>query len=209
MNRKVRASYMLGILSFFWAGSAQAISLDLIPISQSVNLGQTAQVAIAISELGEDTLGTFDLTLAFNPNIIAFKSASFGDPLLGSQLDWNGKGVVSLAIPDLETVELYEVSLAGLDDIPTIIANQPNSFILATLSFNTLKSGTSLLSLANVILGDANGDPLTASLSDGSITVNSQTGTSIPESSSPWGILVSSLGLLGLNKVKRQMKYEV
>jgi hypothetical protein len=50
---------------------------------------------IFISGLGDGTapsLSTFDLDISFDPTILAFSTAVFGDPILGDQLDIWGLG---------------------------------------------------------------------------------------------------------------------
>ena len=78
--------------------SAHAVTLDLLPASSSVNLGDPVQVELRISGLGEGTapsLGAYDFTLAFNPAVLGFGAFTFGDPVLGNQLDLTGFGTVA------------------------------------------------------------------------------------------------------------------
>jgi len=77
-------------------------------------------------------------------------------------------------------------SAADLDSL------QASDFILAKLTFDAIGAGASLLTFSSVVLGDANGDSLTADNGSGSVTVESAVSATIPEPSS---ILLVALGL--------------
>jgi hypothetical protein len=156
--------------------SALATTPQLSISSVTVNRGTEATVDLSISGLGGGTaLGTFDVNVAFNPAIVNFAAAKYGDPILGDQLDLEGFGTVTTTTPGSGTVELFELSF----DSPAVLASkQASAFILAALSFDTVGAGTSSLSLSVNSLGDQNGNALTASLRTGSITV---AGSGVPE----------------------------
>ena len=91
-------SLAAGIALLLLSLPAQAITIGFSPVMQDVFLGETFDVELVISGLGEyaaDSLGAFDLDVNFHPEILAFNSATFGDPVLGDQLDlWElGSGV--------------------------------------------------------------------------------------------------------------------
>lgn len=201
MNTKVSLSCALGLLSILNVSSAQAISLGFSPVSQTVIIGQPAQIALKISDLvanSAPSLGSFDLKINFDPSILSFNSVSFGDPILGDQLDLEGLGSTSgFSSLSNSIVNVFEVSV---DQPNTLNLLQADSFILATLTFNSLGIGISPLTISNIILGDADGAPLTAALGDGSIIVIPQSSTSVPEPSS----LFISVGLLGFCCLKKQ-----
>ncbi|GCA91898.1 cohesin domain-containing protein [Microcystis aeruginosa] len=201
MNTKVSLSCALGLLSILNVSSAQAISLGFSPVSQTVIIGQPAQIALKISDLvanSAPSLGSFDLKINFYPSILSFNSVSFGDPILGDQLDLEGLGSTSgFSSLSNSIVNVFEVSV---DQPNTLNLLQADSFILATLTFNSLGIGISPLTISNIILGDADGAPLTAALGDGSIIVIPQSSTSVPEPSS----LFISVGLLGFCCLKKQ-----
>lgn len=64
-------------------------------------------------------------------------------------------------------LNLFELSLDTPGDLDLL---QAGDFTLATLTFDTLGSGTSVLGIAINALGDANGDPLVAEVANGNIT---------------------------------------
>lgn len=201
MNTKVSLSCALGLLSILNVSSAQAISLGFSPVSQTVIIGQPAQIALKISDLvanSAPSLGSFDLKINFDPSILSFNSVSFGDPILGDQLDLEGLGSTSgFSSLSNSIVNVFEVSV---DQPNTLNLLQADSFILATLTFNSLGIGISPLTISNIILGDADGAPLTAALGDGSIIVIPQSSTSVPEPSS----LLMYVSLFGFCCLKKK-----
>src|ERR1039458_750954 len=87
---------------------ADVITLGVFPASQSVALGSPVNVSLQITGLGNEaapSLGTFDVNLNFDPTILSFNSAVFGDPILGDQLDPTGLGnTISFSNPGFGTV---------------------------------------------------------------------------------------------------------
>jgi hypothetical protein len=173
MTRTVLGTMVLIALTLIAAaGPAQAISIDVVPSTQTVDLGDVVSVALTISGLGDLTapsLGTFDLDLSFDTGILGFVGATFGDPTLGDQLDLFGLGSLTAATPGAGGVNLFQLSLDTIEDLDTL---QAGAFTLATLTFNTVGAGTSALGLSLNTLGDAAGAPLLATLGAGSVTVN-------------------------------------
>ena len=85
--------------------SAHAVSLDLLPASSSVNLGDPVQVELRISGLAEGTapsLGGYDFLLAFNPAVLGFGNFTFGDP-------GPGESTGSLGIRDRIGIRQWDV----------------------------------------------------------------------------------------------------
>ena len=143
---------------------ASAITIELNPSSQSVSVGSTTTVDLVISGLGDGSapsLGTFDLDVGFDPAVLDFSGATFGN-----QLDLFGFGDLQFVTPGVGTVNLFELSLESITDLDTL---QTGSFVLATLSFDALASGSSALSIAVNALGDSLGDPLEAEVTGGTI----------------------------------------
>jgi hypothetical protein len=160
-----RALFVLGAaLLCLGGGVAEAVSLDFVPAVQTVAQGNSAGVAVRISGLGDGTapsLGAFDLDVAFNPSVLDFIGISFGDPVLGDQLDLSGLGSIisfSFAV-GTGPANLSELSLALPDDLNAL---QAPAFTLATVTFAALAAGTSSLTFAVNALDDANGAPLVA-----------------------------------------------
>jgi hypothetical protein len=169
---------VLGFELFLGGAVAQAgVVLDVVPATQVVLCCGPTEVALQISGLGSGVaLGVFDINLSFDPAILAFKGATFGDPILGEQLDVDSLGTLSFATPGAGTVELFDLSF---DLTPDLVALQAPAFTLATLSFNTLGIGTSPLGLTVNALGDANGNSVTAQLVNGEVLVTPEPAISL------------------------------
>lgn len=198
MKRWLFFSLALVMLSVFIPTTSQAITIGFDPVSQEVYVGSPADVELVISGLGNGTwpsVGIFDLDISFDPSILDFASATFGDPVLGDQLDiWDlGGNPMDASITSPGVLNIYEVSL----DLPWDLDDfQADSFTLATLTFDTLAVGTSSLDISINALGDAWGDPLSADVLSGSISP-------IPE---PSTMLLVSCGLVGLVGFRRRFR---
>lgn len=191
MRKSILLSIVSGILLLVLQGSAYAIAIEVAPSTQDVSLGTTANVEINISGLGDGTapsVGSFDLDLVFDPGILSFNNITFGD-----QLDILGSGsITGVDSSVLGVVSALEVSLDSISDLNNL---QLPSFTLATISFNTLAAGTSALSLSLTALSDASGNPLSATLQNGTINV-----TTVPE---PATWLLFGVGLLAMFRMSR------
>jgi hypothetical protein len=101
-------------------GLAAAITLRVDPSPQDVVVGSTLSVELVISELGSGaapSLSTFDLGIAFDDSILSFLGFTFGDPIVGDQLDLSGLGSVTDVGPSAGIVNLFELSLDSPADL--------------------------------------------------------------------------------------------
>jgi len=153
--------------------------------------GGATTVSLNVLRLGGGTaLGAYDVTVAFDQSLLSFASASYGDPLLGDQLDLEGFGTISGTTPDAGTTEFFELSL---DSSEALLASQATSFTLATLTFNGVATGVSPLTLSINSIGDQDGNALSTSLQNGSLQVDA---APVPLPAAIW-LLASALGSLG------------
>lgn len=169
--KKSILAILLASMVLLGVSPAFAISIGFNPVNSTVTLGSPVDVALTISGLEDSaspSLGIFDLDLSFDPTILSLSGVSFGDPVLGDQLDLFGLGSITATTPGSGSVNLFELSFDLPDDLNML---QAGDFTLAMLTFNTLSAGTSSLTLSVNALGDAFGDPLVATLNNGSIAV--------------------------------------
>ena len=96
MRKSLSLVLVIGFALCFTPPRVQAISISLEPLAQTVVLGNPVNVAVRIADLGTPgappALSTFDLDISFDPGLLAFSQATFGDPVLGNQLDVLGLG---------------------------------------------------------------------------------------------------------------------
>ncbi|MBL8227342.1 MAG: hypothetical protein JNL98_02650 [Bryobacterales bacterium] len=144
----------------------QAATISINPGSQLVTLGNQAVFTVNLTGLGNGvapSVGVFDFDILFDPAILSFSGAVFG-----SQLDILGLGSIQSATLGFGSVNLFELSLDTVSDLNDL---QAPAFVLATLTFDTLASGVSPVTINLNSLGDADGAAIAATITDGSINV--------------------------------------
>ena len=195
-STKVLCTFGFAIVSVCvsWRASGSVI---LSVGSGTVTQGDSTTVDLNISGLGNGTaLGTFDVDIGFDPTIVSFSSATYGDPILGDQLNLEGFGTITETTPAVGTTELFELSF---DSPSALTSQQATGFTLATLTFDGINAGTSPLALSVIALGDQNGNSIAAALESGSITVTGAP-AGVPEPGAVWLFLC---GLLSLGIAQR------
>jgi len=160
---------LVGFLYFALAlcSACGAASVQVTPSLQTVASGSVASIDLQLSGLVAGTaVGTFDVFVDFEPAVLHYLGTSFG-----SGLDVLGLGDIQQAVAVAPgRVQVFEVSLDSQADL---LAMQPSSFRLATLSFSTMVAhGGSAISLVGNAFGDQTGSPLAISLVNGVVTVS-------------------------------------
>lgn len=165
------------------AGFALGGTIDFLPSNQIQHLGTSFTVAVQIVNPGPNGVGDYDLTIAFNAGVISASAVNFGTFLGGPANSFQSSSI------GLGSAEITEVSLLSPDNL---IALQPSSFTLATITFNVLGYGTTPLNFSAITIDDANALPLTVVSIPGSVSV-------VPEPSSFLGVASAFLiGFVGL-----------
>ncbi len=194
----------LAFILLFSGFETWAITISIAPNSQTVNPGDSVTTELVISDLapgGSPSLAEFDLNLTFNSGVLSIDTTdSDGDFVIDSvvldptgQLDIFGlnSNIVSADLISSNTLNLYDLSFDLPADLDT---NQLGSFVLASITFQADTIGTSPLDISINSLGDALGDPLIASIQNGSVTV-----TAVPVVPALW-LFLSGLGVIAFKK---------
>jgi hypothetical protein len=183
------------------ASTASATTIGLTPTSQTVSAGSPVTVDLNISGLGNGTaLGAFDISVNFDSADLSFQSATFGDPVLGDQLDLGRLGLNGpTATPGTGTVDLIETDI--FDSPATLIGTQAHSFTLAVLTFDAMQGGTTPLTETINSLSDQNGDAFAGLLQGANVTIEP---SPVPLPSSGWILLA---GLMALSIVSGDRRH--
>ena len=203
MKKVLFLAVVLGLVVFF-SLSAFAATIGFEPGSQIVPVGESVSVNLVISGLGDGespSLGGFDLFIEYDPAILALSDVSFGDPTLGDQLDVSGWGSLYEHSSYSSDVEyLFGLSYNLAEDLINL---QAPSFVLATLTFDTLSVGTSPLEIV-----DPNPPLVISRLSDGlgnALGFERESGSVSPVPEPATFILIGfGLGGIGILRRKRR-----
>jgi hypothetical protein len=147
--------------------------------------------------LSAPSLGVFDVNVSYDPAILQLTGVVFGDPMMGDQLDLFALGNLQDASGSAGLMTLFELSFDSVDDLNHL---QADRFTLATLDFKGLSSGVSGLILTVNSFGDAEGNPLSVTTLDASITVGSTGPAAVPEPASALLVVSGVLGSWRLRK---------
>jgi hypothetical protein len=184
------ALFVLGL-----SGAAQATIIELVPSTSMVALGDSIELELRISGLGDGvspSLGTYDIDIDHDGSLLQLDAVTVGDPVLGDQLDLFGLGAITSVSFGVNSVNLFELSLdspADLDDL------QAAAFTLATLTYQGIAAGVGSLSLNVIALGDSFGAPLDFEAFGASITVSQA-----PE---PCGVALLLIGVVTTCRLRR------
>jgi hypothetical protein len=157
---------VVGVAAF---GSAEAATISVSPATQTVVIGNPVSVDIVASLGAGEALGAFDFSLAFSDLILNGTTAvvdpdgKFQEAPLGFEGGAFGAGGVSPLV--------VSGSADPTCDFVCLSALQGTGFTLARVTFSTVGTGLSPLTLFGVALGDADGFALGAQFTNGSVCV--------------------------------------
>ncbi len=196
MSGRFMSQACLFIIALCAAGplAADSVSLTLTPESSPVDVGNNVDILVGISGLGDpQNLAAYDLTVDYNSALFSFTSVVFGDPSHGDQLNLSTPpfGTITSFLPGSGTIEFNEASL----DSPGTLDAQLPTFVLATLQFQAIGTGTGTFSFdaPDVVLSDAIGNSISDAL--GSARVQVEGASAVPEPYMFWPVLAALVAL--------------
>ncbi len=182
---------VVGIWGLLWTTPTLAIDISIVPVSQTVDVGDPVSVDVVVSGLEagilDEIVSSFDLNITYAAAIVMATGVTYGTDL----------GPVSLqSTPDLTTpglvANLIEVSLELDDDLA---AQQGDSVTLLTINFTALAVGISPVRIdfnfPQEVVG-RNALVLNLNVNNGQIIVGTQ---DVPE---PGTVVLLGSGVLGL-----------
>lgn len=170
------------------------------PAFETASVGDTVEIDLVWDgTAGPDYIGDYDFDIAYNTSVLAWDGVD-QDPESG--VDSQGcAGLFSICFDDEPSSGVIDLLQISFDAPLDLIANQNslgNMFVLATLEFEAIGIGTSLLELSIDSIGDENGADFTPGIRDGEVCVDC---TQIPE---PGSLALLGLGLLGMTGRRRR-----
>lgn len=142
------------------AGSASALTVEMVPAASSVALGGSLQIDVRVSDLTDlaaPSLGAYDLNVLFDAAALRYSHIGWG-----SQLDLEGMGSLTLEDNNNAGSGLLNLAEISYDNIATLNDQQAGSFVLFSLFFTAAALGNAQVGLDVLSLANAEGFALTA-----------------------------------------------
>jgi hypothetical protein len=174
---------------------ATVVALDTS--ESNVTVGNSVNIDLTISGLGNGeapTLGAFYVEILFDDTILNFDNVVYGS-LLGNT-DPRAFETDIITIDDAGFVSLDQFSFLFDFELDAI---QPDTFTLATVTFNTIGAGVSAIDFNFVDLSTANGDFFDPDLAGTSVKVVTPVSASAPYSIT---LLLFGMGALFIRRQK-------
>ena len=188
--------------------NASAISINIVPSTQTVQNGDAVSADVVISGLtsANEIVSAYELNIGYDASILDATSVTFGSYL--DDLSFPGFSLQDYDLSVSGIVNFAELSLLSDADLA---AQQLGSFVLATLNFDAIGVGNSTLAFISDptygidVKGRAvNGVPQILALTSGDTSVVVEPSVSVPEPSTIL-LFVPALSVLGLMRKKARL----
>ena len=151
------------VVMLIGATSAQALSLEF----KSSGSASSPSAEVWVMDRGMEEIGGFDITIGYDPLLLSFNNIIFGS-YLGDLTLFEADAGTSLQSGG--TTNAYEVSFLATTELLKL---QPDAFLLFTMNFDAIGTGTSQLAFTDALISNDLGDPIIPTdLKNGSIDVN-------------------------------------
>lgn len=189
---KTNLRIALGLLLALAAAPAGAVSIGLSPSPVNASVGVGFELDVVVSGLGgaDSSISAYDLDIAFDSSLLSFDSVEFGVLLGGPADSLQDSGLLGAGVLDLA-----ELSLLGPGDLDAL---QPDSFVLATLRFTPLATGTSSVTFGPAIVANGAGGGVEVQLGAARVVTGERV---IPE---PGAAALFALGALAVARRARR-----
>jgi len=115
-------------------------------------------------------LGAFDVTFNYDPESAQVVNVAWGDPASQDSLETPGTGSLSGVRTTLPgVIALHKVALAPAADLDS---SQPQSLVLATITFKLTKVATNILTISVRAMTDSAGATVLPTLRGGFLVIN-------------------------------------
>jgi hypothetical protein len=155
----MRRRILLSLALLLVAGNAQAAGIAISVNGFSFEPTDTVVVSFFATGFGQGVapaIRSYDITLEYGPALFEVTTASFGDPLLGNQLNPSGFGTVRSTSFGPGSATLFE-SASASTSAAALIGAQADTFVLAQVFLRPIGTGFGLVSLEVNELRDTNG----------------------------------------------------
>lgn len=199
-----RAAILMGLC--LCSVLANATLIEFVPADQTVDLGDQVLVDIVVTPDGDLSIAEFDFIVNYDATILSVFSVVFGNSLGDGLAYVDDQGTSFQDIFDFGSGMLNLAELSLLSELELDALQNTDSFVLASIVFDTLILGTSNLSFTGNIFGSLGffGDAFFAIIptdpGSGSITVV-QPPVTVPEPPT-WMLLIAGLLAVSLHRNK-------
>ena len=198
--KKVLLYFVFTLFCLINTQIASAIIIDIVPTSQNLQTGDAFDVDVVVSGLSavNEIVSTYDFDISYDTSILSATAVSFGQYL--DDLFVPGFSFQDAILTTPGIVDFAELSLLSDQELAT---QQPDSFLLASLSFQAVGVGISQLLFVSDPVGgiDVKGrnySPLTVDVTGTQVTVSPA--ASVPE---PNTFLLMLIALIALPLIKK------